>query len=70
MGDQTPRAQEPQSMDWDSYVDQAALLLDLPIAPEYRANVAANLERVAGIAQLVLAFPLPPEIEVAPVFEP
>lgn len=42
----------------------------LPIPNEYRENVVANFERIQAIAQLVLEFSLPEEIEIAPVFEP
>jgi Protein of unknown function (DUF4089) len=51
-------------------VDIMAPLLGLTIAPEYRSGVIANLERNMTIAQLVMEFPLPDEIEVAPVFQP
>ena len=52
------------------YVDRMAKLIDLPIPPEYRPGVVANMERIAEIAKLVTEFPLPEEIELAPVFEP
>ncbi|MBC1215597.1 DUF4089 domain-containing protein [Trichormus variabilis ARAD] len=52
------------------YVEQTALLLDLPIKNEYRDGVVANFERIRAIAQLVNSFPLPEAIEPAPVFEP
>jgi hypothetical protein len=51
-------------------VDRLSQYLDLPIAPDYRPGVIANLERTAAIAQLVLDFPLPEAIEPAPVFQP
>jgi hypothetical protein len=57
-------------LDVGVYVDQMALLLDLPIKDEYRDGVVANFERIKAIAQLVNLFPLPEEIEAAPVFEP
>ncbi|MBN3923329.1 DUF4089 domain-containing protein [Nostoc sp. NMS4] len=46
------------------------LLLDLEIRDEYRHGVVANFERINAIANLVNEFPLPEDIEVAPVFEP
>ena len=52
------------------YVDQMALLLDLPIDPQYRSGVVENFARVMVVAQLVNEFPLPVETEAAPVFEP
>lgn len=54
----------------EEYVDQAAQLLQLPIAPEFRPGVVANLERTVAIAQLVLEFSLPPDISAAPTFDP
>ncbi|MEH2044886.1 DUF4089 domain-containing protein [Nostoc sp.] len=45
-------------------------LLDLQLKDEYRDGVVANFERIRAIANLVNSFPLPEEIEVAPVFEP
>ncbi|MDX2271626.1 MAG: DUF4089 domain-containing protein [Cyanobacteriota bacterium] len=53
-----------------AYVDQMAELIGLPLDTEYRAGVIANFERIQGIAALVMEFPLPPEIEAAPVFHP
>ncbi|MCC5656352.1 DUF4089 domain-containing protein [Nostoc sp. XA010] len=52
------------------YVDQMALLLDLQLRDEYRDGVVENFERIRAIANLVNSFPLPEDIEVAPVFEP
>ncbi|BBD66175.1 hypothetical protein NIES4072_01460 [Nostoc commune NIES-4072] len=54
----------------DEYVDLMALLLDLQLRDEYRDGVVANFERISAIANLVNSFPLPEDIEVAPVFEP
>lgn len=53
----------------EKYVDDAAELINLPIDPEYRPGVIANLEQIAAIAQLVIEFPLTDEIEIAPIFE-
>ena len=61
---------QPESIDIPALVDLMSQLLDLPIDPDHRPGVIANLERTASIAQLVLNFPLPDEIEVAPVFQP
>ncbi len=51
-------------------VDLMAQLLDLPLDPEHRPGVIANLERTHSIVQLVMEFPLPDDIEVAPIFQP
>lgn len=52
------------------FVDQMALLLNLPLAPDDRLGVVENFTRIQAIAQLVLDFPLPEAIEAAPVFRP
>lgn len=51
-------------------VDLLAEILQLPLQAEHRPGVIANLTRTAEIAQLVMEFPLPDGIEVAPIFEP
>ncbi|MCP6761737.1 MAG: DUF4089 domain-containing protein [Fischerella sp. CENA71] len=58
-----------QELDVGEYVEQMALLLDLRLRDEYRDGVVANFERIKAIAQLVNSFPLPEDIEVAPIFE-
>jgi hypothetical protein len=59
-----------ESLNIAEYVEQTAQLIDLPIAPEYRLNVVENFAKIAAIAILVIEFPLPEDIEFAPVFEP
>lgn len=59
-----------KTFDVTEYVDQMASLLDLPIHPEHRPSVIENFARTMAIAQLVTDFPLPDDIEAAPVFEP
>jgi hypothetical protein len=61
---------ESPSFDVGEYVEQMSLLLDLEIKDEYRDGVVANFERIKAIAQLVNSFPLPEEIQSAPIFEP
>ncbi|MDX2097977.1 MAG: DUF4089 domain-containing protein [Leptolyngbyaceae cyanobacterium bins.59] len=53
-----------------AYVDQAAILMDLSLHPEHRPGVITNFERIQTIAALVNDFPLPDDLEPAPVFEP
>jgi len=53
-----------------AYVDQAAALIGLPIPPECHQSVVENFDRITTVAQLFLDFPLPEDIEIAPVFEP
>ena len=60
----------PETVDLVCYAEQAALLLDLPIAPEALPEVVAHLQSIAAIAHLVSEFPLPEEIEAGSVFEP
>ena len=59
-----------EPFDAEAYLDAAAAALGLPIAPEHRPGVLANLERIAGMARLLAEFPLPAEIEPAPVYRP
>lgn len=54
----------------ESYLDHASALVDLSIPDEYRAGVQQNLERAVEIARPLLRFPLNPEIQAAPTFEP
>jgi hypothetical protein len=56
--------------DFGQFVDLMAAVVDLPIPPEYREGVVENFERISTVAQLVLEFPLPEDVEAAPVFEP
>ncbi|MEN6543867.1 DUF4089 domain-containing protein [Parvibaculum sp.] len=58
-------------LDLETYLDAASAIIDLPIAPDYRAEVLANLQRTAAIAAAVLEFPLADEeAEAASVFCP
>ena len=59
-----------RDFDPETYVDAAAALIGLPIDPAHRSGVVLNLERIAQMAALVAAFPLPDEPEPAPVFRP
>jgi hypothetical protein len=53
-----------------AYVDHAAALIALPLAPEHKPGVVANLARTAAIAKLVPEFSLPDDIEPGPVWRP
>jgi hypothetical protein len=59
-----------QEIDIDEYSEQMSLLLNLEIKDEYRNEMIANFEKLISIAEIVNDFPLPEEIEIAPVFEP
>ena len=58
------------AFDMEAYVDAAAALVGLPLDPEHRPGVVLNLERIAVLAALLMAFPLPDDTEPAPVFSP
>jgi len=59
-----------ETIDWAGYVAQMAQLVDLSVDPECLPGVVDNLARMSAIASLVMEFPLPDDVEVAPVFEP
>jgi hypothetical protein len=59
-----------RSSDIEVYVDAAAALIGLPLDPAHRPGVILNMHRIAEMAGLVMAFPLPEETEPAPVFRP
>jgi hypothetical protein len=52
----------------EAWVDAGAAMLGLPVTLANRAEVVANLERLAAIAQALDAVPLAPEVEPLPVF--
>ena len=54
----------------EAIIDAMAPLLGLDIKPEYRAGIATNLKVTAGLAALVLEFPLDDHAELAAVFCP
>lgn len=53
---------------WDAYVDQAAAALSLRLDPAHRPGVIQSLQRTAAIAAPLLAFAIPAEPDLAPVF--
>jgi hypothetical protein len=52
----------------DTFVDAAALALNLPLAPEWRPAVKMNLQVILQQSALFADFALPDESEPAPVF--
>ena len=52
------------------FVPLAAKAIGLSIPPASQPAVLENFRTLAGHAALVMACPLPPEIETAPVFRP
>ncbi|MCL6435833.1 MAG: DUF4089 domain-containing protein [Leptolyngbyaceae cyanobacterium HOT.MB2.61] len=57
-------------MELSEFVDQMAAVTSLPLQPEHRPGVIDNFSRIQMLAQLVTEFPLPEDVEAAPVFEP
>jgi hypothetical protein len=55
---------------YETYTEQAASYIGLPIPPENRNAVSVNLERASKIAAPVLSFHLTDQIQCAPKFEP
>lgn len=53
-----------------AYVDHAAPLLGLALTPEQREGVIRHLTLTFTVARLVMEFPLPDDVDAAPVFEP
>jgi hypothetical protein len=56
--------------DFTALMQQQSAWLGLDIAPEHQPGVVRYLELASGIAQAVLAHPLSPLDEPAPVFVP
>jgi Asp-tRNA(Asn)/Glu-tRNA(Gln) amidotransferase C subunit len=54
----------------EAEVERLAALVDLPIDPADRAAVAQQLSGLLNVARLVTEFPLPDDVEPAPVFRP
>jgi hypothetical protein len=57
-----------EDKDLDSYIETAARMLALPLDDASRPAVRANLATIFSFAELVEAFPLPDEVEPAPIF--
>ena len=53
----------------DAYIDSAAALLALPIEPDWKPAVRANLEVTLKLAALVGEKELPDDAEPAPVYQ-
>ena len=52
------------------YAEHAAAAIGLPLDPARKAAVVQHLAVMLAATTLVLEFPLPDEVEAAPVFEP
>jgi hypothetical protein len=53
----------------DDFIDAAASALGLPVEPEWKPGIKANLQVTLRVAAMVAEFELPDEAEPAPVFE-
>ncbi len=53
----------------DDFIAAAAAALDLPLEPDWRGAVKANLAVTLKHAALVAEFPLPDEAEPAPIYQ-
>jgi hypothetical protein len=53
----------------DNLIDASAAALGLPIEPEWKGGIKANLQITLRLANMVAAFQLPDETEPAPTFE-
>lgn len=54
-------------LDMATFVTQAAAANGISLDPERHAQVVATLLRVEEMAELVMAFDLPDDVEIAPV---
>ena len=64
-----PGVDEPSEQTLDALIEANATALALPIAPEWKPAIGANLAVTLRLANIVAEFPLPDEAEPAPVFE-
>ena len=53
----------------DAYIEAAAAALAIPVEPEWREEIRANLEVTFKLAALVAEKELPDDAEPAPVFK-
>lgn len=66
--DQSPAA--ALLFDVATYIDVASAAVGLPIPDETRDGVIENFDRIWQVARPVVEFPLPDDLEAAPIFEP
>lgn len=53
----------------DRYIDSASQVLNLPVAPQWRDAIKANLKVTLAHAANVASCQLPDDAEPAPIFE-
>ncbi len=62
--------ENPTPEELGAYVDETAKRIGLPIASEQRPGVIQFTGVLLASAALVMEFPLPDDVEPAPVFRP
>jgi hypothetical protein len=67
-GRKTKSGNAPPREPLDAFIEAAARVLALPVEPQWRAAIKANLEVNLRLATFVADFALPDEAEPAPVF--
>jgi hypothetical protein len=55
--------------DLDAYIDAAAAALNIPVKPEWKSEIRANLEVTFKLGALVAEKELPDDAEPAPVYK-
>jgi len=55
--------------DLDAYIDAAAAALAIPVDPEWKSEIRANLATTLRLAAIVGEMELPDDAEPAPVFK-
>jgi hypothetical protein len=63
-------AEHPTLDELSAYVDETAKRVGLPLAPEHRPGVIQFTGILLAQAAFVTEFPLPDDVESAPVFRP
>jgi Protein of unknown function (DUF4089) len=53
----------------DEFIDAVARALGIPVEPQWKPGIRANLQVTLHVAAMVAEFELPDEAEPAPVFE-
>jgi hypothetical protein len=53
----------------DAYIDAAAAALNIPVKPEWKSEIRANLEVTFKLGALVAEKELPDDAEPAPVYK-
>jgi hypothetical protein len=54
----------------EEFIDAGARALGIPVEPQWKPGIRANLQVTLRVAAMVAEFELPDEAEPAPVFEP